>query len=504
MDDDRDSNTSTLGKGGAEARIRGILAALPDLMFVISKDLLFEEYQAPDPEKLLMPPSGFAGKRVDEVLPPDVATRVNEAVLATLADGERRTVPYSLDFPEGRQWFEATAGLCDADSVLFVVRDRTRQVLTEERLRVKDRMASLGTLASGVAHEINNPLTYVLGNLDFIRESLEPNADAEVLSAFSDVFHGLEQVKALIGDLRVFSHPGQPERIAVDLNGVVASTLRIAKGALRQRAVLVHEPCELPPISGNASGVGQVVLNLITNAIDAIESGSKDDNEIRIETHYDDDSVVLAVSDTGAGIPPELGARIFDPFVTSKAVGGGTGLGLAICRSIVVSLGGTIRAERREPRGTVVTVAFERHASAPAHPVAEATAPSDLKLRDARILIVDDDDRVAQVAARALREYDVSVALDGQAALEQLRSGAPFDLILCDLMMPGMTGMELHRVVGNTTPELAERFVFMTGAAFSPDARAFVESVDQPLLQKPFELSTLRSVLAERLRALRA
>lgn len=501
MQDDKNSKTSTLGLGGAEARVRGILAALPDLMFIVSKDLVFEGYQAPEHVTLLMPPSAFVGKSVEEVLPPDVATLVNDAVLATFADGESRTVHYALDLPDGRQWFEATSGLCDEDSVLFVVRDRTRQVHTEERLRMRDRMASLGTLASGVAHEINNPLTYVLGNLDFIRDSIEPTADAELLSAFADVVHGLQQVKALVGDLRVFSHPGPTEVTAVDLNHVVEATLRIAKGALDRRAVLVHKPCELPPISGNASGVGQVVLNLVTNAIDAIESGSAVDNEIRIDTHHVDDKVVLTVSDTGVGIPKELGERIFDPFVTSKVVGRGTGLGLAICRSIVVSLGGTIRAESRAPHGTAVTVAFQRYESPPREPTEIARPVSPPEPRDARVLIVDDDDRVAHVAARALREYDVVVALDGRTALEQIGVGRAFDLVLCDLMMPGMTGMELYAAVSETDPELARRFVFMTGAAFSPDARSFVESTARPLLQKPFELSTLRTILAEQLRA---
>jgi len=503
MDEDNDSKTSTLGGVGAESRIRGILAALPDLMFLISRDLVLEEYQAPDLERLFLPPSGFVGKRVDEVLPPDVASRVSDAVRGTLADGERRTVPYALDLPGGRQWFEAISGLCDQDSVLFVVRDRTRQVLTEERLRMKDRMASLGMLASGVAHEINNPLTYVLGNLDFIRDTLGPDGDTELLSAFSDVVHGLEQVSALVGDLRVFSHPGRTEVTAVDLNHVVEATLRIAKGALDRHAVLIHEPGELPPISGNASQVGQVVLNLVTNAIDAIDSGSMADHEIRIETHHDGESVVLTVSDTGAGIPPELGERIFDPFVTSKAIGSGTGLGLSICRSIVVSLGGTIRAESRSPRGTAVTVAFQRYESDPSVTPDDHRDLTPTEPREARILVVDDDDRVAQVTARALGGYDVVVALDGRAALEQIRAGEAFDLVLCDLMMPGMTGMELFRTITDTDPKLAGRFVFMTGAAFSPDARSFVESTARPLLQKPFALSSLRTTVAEQLCASR-
>ncbi len=501
MQDETKSSTSTLGKGGAQARIPGILAALPDLMFIVSKDLVFEEYQAPDPAQLLLPPSDFAGKRLDEVLPPDVAQLVSEAVRATLADGERRTVPYALDLPDGRQWFEAISGLCDEDSVLFVVRDRTRQVLTEERLRVKDRMASLGTLAAGVAHEINNPLTYVLGNLDVIRRALEPTAGAELLTAFADVVHGLQQVNALIGDLRVFSHPGTTELTAVDLNHVLEATLRIAKGALHPRAVLVHEPSELPAISGNPSQVGQVVLNLVTNAIDAVESGTELDNEIRIHTRHEGDRVILAVSDTGVGIPPELGERIFDPFVTSKVVGRGTGLGLAISRSIVVSLGGTIRAESRTPRGTCVTVAFQCHGAAHPQPADTTREVSPTETQDGRVLIVDDDDRVARVAARALREYDVVIALDGPSALEQIRLGKPFDVVLCDLMMPGMTGMELYAAVHEADPDLARRFVFMTGAAFSPEARAFVESTPQPFLQKPFELPSLRAMVAEQLRA---
>lgn len=496
--DDEDKETATLGMSVPEARVPGILAALPDLMFIVSRDLVFEAYQAPDPDKLLMPPSAFIGKRVDEVVPPDVARRVEEAVVATLSDGQRRTVPYSFDLPDGRQWFEAISGVCDENSVLFVVRDRTRQVLVEERLRNSDRMASLGMLASGVAHEINNPLTYVLGNLEILRAELEPNASAEIRGAFDDVSYGLEQVKALISDLRVFSHPGQSKREAVDVDHVIDATLRIARSALSHRAALSYPRKDVPAVLGNASQIGQVILNLVTNAIDAIEPGPIADNEVRVETTFDDETVTVSVSDTGVGIPPELRERIFDPFVTSKDVGSGTGLGLAICRSITESLGGSIRAQGREPRGTTVSITLRRHdgaADSGARPDADA-AP---KPHSAAILLVDDDPRVAEIAARALDHYDVTTVHSGGAALEALRGSQRFDVVLCDLMMPGMTGMELYRAVENEAPKVAARFVFMTGAAFSDDAREFVKATARPLLQKPFDMAAVRSTVADQL-----
>jgi len=179
------ASDGTLSTEGVDARLRGILDALPDLIFVVSKDYVIEAYRAPDPQKLLVPPSHFIGRPAREVLPPDVAQLLCTAVDETLATAESRRVEYSLDLPQGRRWFEAMSAVCDPDSVLFVIRDRTEQVLTEQRLRMADRMASLGTLAAGVAHEINNPLTYVYGNLEVVRDKVSQSQplDAELADA---------------------------------------------------------------------------------------------------------------------------------------------------------------------------------------------------------------------------------------------------------------------------------------------------------------------------------
>jgi PAS domain S-box-containing protein len=341
-------------------RLRSILDALPDMLFVISKDYVFQEYHAPDPEKLIASPDDFVGRPVSDVLPPDVEVEVRTAIDKTLATGESQTVHYSLDLPGGRHWFETISSVCSEDSVLFIVRDRTEQVLTEEKLRISDRLASIGALASGVAHEVNNPLTYVMGNLNLIRSALAKRADPELSAALEDAIHGLDRVRRLVQDLRVFSHPGDLEHSEVDLQRVLDATLRLADGELSRRARLRYEPQDLPTITANESQVGQVILNLLSNAIDAIDPGHPDDNVIAVETGFDDSSVTIRVRDTGVGLPEELGSRIFDPFVTTKALGRGTGLGLSISRSIVEAFGGSIRAEAATPRGTKFEVVFPR------------------------------------------------------------------------------------------------------------------------------------------------
>lgn len=473
---------------------------MPDLMFVISEDLEFEEYQAPDPEQLFVPPATFVGKRVHAVLPKDTAALVADATHATLEDGERRTIQYSLDLSEGRRWFEAVSAKCDDRSVLFVVRDRTRQVLTEERLLMADRMASLGALASGIAHEINNPLTYVFGNLGFLRQRLDPQVAHEAHEALSDIEHGLSQVRALIRDLRVFSHPGKATHMAVDLDHVVVATMRLAESTLRGRARIAWKAGDVPPIAGNESQVGQVVLNLLTNAMHAVERSSAEDHRVVIETRGEGDRVLLEVSDTGAGLPKELGERIFEPFVTTKAVGAGTGLGLSVCRSIVSSFGGTIHARPGPERGTTFIVSFRRYdAPTTPHHDDDRGAPEAPEPRRARLLVVDDDVRVAQAVARTLDRHEVVIVIDGEAALREIHQSAPFDLVLCDLMMPGMTGMQLYRAVEHSAPTYAAKFVFMTGAAFSLDAREFVTSTARPLLQKPFAADGLRELVARQL-----
>lgn len=481
-------------------RLRGLLEALPDLLLVVSSDNVFMEYHAPDPDILLMPPSAFIGRRVDEVMPPDVVGKIRRVVAATLADRRSHTLEYSLDQPGGRRWYEARSALYDSDSVIFVIRDRTAQVRIEEQLRLADRMASVGNMAAGIAHEINNPLTYVLGNLQLARSSIargEANS-AKALAALEEAVEGVQRVNRLVRDLRGFSHPGTDKQHRVDLVQVLDSTLRIAEKQFFDKARLVRDMHEVPNVLGHEGRLGQVVLNLLSNAAAAIDDAGEGPHEIRVRTHTEDGEAIVEISDTGPGLPEDLGTRIFEPFVTTKAVGEGTGLGLSICRNIVFTMGGSITAKPGYPRGATFRIRlppYDESRQETPKPK-QSTKPSC----QGRVLVVDDDPRVARVTAGALSDHDVTELNDPTEALRRLVDGAQFDVVVCDLMMPRLSGTQLYKKAIERRPDLANRFVFITGAGLTPDTRIFIEKTERPLLHKPFDLRELREMVDDYIR----
>jgi CheY-like chemotaxis protein len=284
----------------------------------------------------------------------------------------------------------------------------------------------------------------------------------------------------------------------VDVERVLESSLRMASNEIRHRARLVKDFSAVPPADGNEARLGQVFLNLIVNAAQAIPEGRAAENEIRIATRLEgEDRIVTEISDTGAGIPPDVLPRIFDPFFTTKPVGLGTGLGLAICRRIVLGLGGDIQVES-VPGKTTFRVTLHR-AAAPAEPA----RPVETEARAAhrgRVLVVDDEPMLCSLINRILGDaHDVVIAASARQALESIAAGERFDIILSDLMMPDMTGMELHAALARSVPEQASRMVFMTGGAFSPEAEAFLGGVSDRVLEKPFKPAALRQLVASRM-----
>ena len=251
-------------------------------------------------------------------------------------------------------------------AVATMARDITERRQVQERLMASERMASLGTLSAGVAHEINNPLSYMLSNLRFVEDELRTLAASgeslagapghEVREALKEAMEGAERVRHIVHDLKTFSHGGSDTQAQVDVNAVLESCVNMARSELRHRAQLVKDLGELPPVRANASRLGQVFLNLLVNAAQAIPQGSLEAHEVRLISRLERGHVVVAVSDTGVGISPENLRRLFDPFFTTKPVGVGTGLGLSICHGIIRELGGRITVESEPGKGTTFRV----------------------------------------------------------------------------------------------------------------------------------------------------
>jgi signal transduction histidine kinase len=374
------------------------------------------------------------------------------------------------------------------------------------QLAISERMASAGMLASGVAHEINNPLAIVSSNLDFVTTLLKkPAAEIdlrELDGPLQDAREAVDRIRRIVCDVKLFARPQDDERAAVDVRAVVESSIRMAGNEIRHRAHLVEIHGDIPLVDSNDARLGQILLNLLVNAAQAMPDGRASANEIRVTTKMADsaDHVVIEISDTGMGIPKEILPRIFDPFFTTKAVGVGTGLGLALCHRMVTDLGGEITVESEVGKGTRFRVTLPIAISKPQKvaPLVLAEEP----IRRAKVLIIDDELLIGRVLKRSLGAFhDMTVLTSGVEALAQIASGERFDVIFSDLMMPEISGMDLFRELSKVAPDQAKRMVFVTGDAFTEQARAFLDDIPNPCLDKPFEVATILGMISSVVRA---
>jgi PAS domain S-box-containing protein len=393
-------------------------------------------------------------------------------------------------------------------SVASILRDLTERKRMEQRLMLADRMVSVGTLAAGIAHEINNPLAYVIANLSFIQEEVEelgPILSAAKSKGLRELIaqaeDGAERVRVIIRDLKSFSRVDSADDGPVEIQRVLDSAINMAWNEIRHRAQLQKRCAAVPAVRGSEARLGQVFLNLLVNAAQAIPVGHASDNQITLTVQQRGEQVIVELSDTGAGIPSDVLPRIFDPFFTTKPVGVGTGLGLSICHSIVAACGGEISVESAEGKGSTFRVALPIAQARSLRPRAAPSLPVQTQARRLRILLVDDEPSVVRALQRALREHDLVVAFSGAEAIEVLDSGQQFDLIFCDLMMAQLSGMEVFDIVRRRFPDLIDRFIFMTGGAFTQQAKDFLGGVSNPVVEKPFDIRALRLLVSRRIAA---
>ncbi len=443
--------------------------------------------------------------------PPEQHAEMVSALESVLATGQALNFEATSTGPDGKPiWFSSHIGPVhrngDISGAVIISRDVTEKKLTEAKLLASDRMAAVGTLAAGVAHEINNPLTAVIGNLDLaLRDVTDLTSRLglpdDLRNELSDARECAERVRTIVRDLKIFSRVEEAKREPVDTKRVLESTLRMAWNEIRHRAHLVKQYGEVPPVEANESRLGQVFLNLVVNAAHAIPEGRADINEIRVSTRLDPGGgVVVEIADTGAGMSPGVQKRLFEPFFTTKPAGVGTGLGLAICQRIVTDLGGRIEVESEFGKGSVFRVHLPQASSERASSAAPAIAPSPARRRG-RILVIDDEPMLGTMIGTILStEHEVVTTTRGREALDRVSSGERFDVVLCDLMMPDVTGMDLHDELARGTPDQAACVIFMTGGAFTVRAREFLDRVPNLRIEKPFDLMQLRALVNDRIR----
>lgn len=384
-----------------------------------------------------------------------------------------------------------------APAGLAIAQDISARKEMEAQLVTSDRLASLGRLAASIGHEINNPLMYVLGSLELLRKELADAGLSPLIERVDAAEQGALRVRDVVRDLRSLTRsPAEDDQSPADLAHTLDACVQMAHHELRHRARVVREYPKTPVwVRGSDARLGQVFLNLIVNAAQAIPEGRFQDNEVRLRILVDGDHAVVEVADTGEGVPPGAEAHLFDAFFTTKP-GIGTGLGLSICKQIVTSLSGTIEMQRLD-RGTLFRVRVPR-ASQPSHEAQSAMEEHDLGRP--RILLVDDEPQIIELLRDWLGAFDVRSAGSGTEALERLDRDGPFDVIVCDLMMGDLTGMDVHAHVQRERATLADRFVFTTGGAYTDRARQFLEELGASTLHKPFRrddvMQAVRRVLA--------
>ncbi|BDG09229.1 ATP-binding protein [Anaeromyxobacter paludicola] len=386
------------------------------------------------------------------------------------------------------------------------ITDITESKQLESQLRHADRLASVGTLAAGVAHEVNNPLTYVMANLDFVDDALAraeagegPAVPAsELRVVIGEAAAGAERVKQIVKGLRHFVRaPRSPERHLVDPRLEVDAAIALARHEVTARAELrVDVPEELPRIVAGEHEISQVLVNLLMNAGQAIPEGHAGSSTVSLSATVAGERVCFTVRDTGTGIPDADLSRIFDPFFTTKPVGSGTGLGLSVCHGIVTSLGGTIEVTTELGHGSTFRVCLPVAPAQGQELAAPVEAPTSAR---GRVLIIDDEPLVARGMARLLaKDHEVAVAGSAADALKRIHSGESWDVILCDLMMPQMDGVDFEAALATSCPALVPRIVFITGGAFTERAQAFLAG-DRRRMYKPVVPSELRALIASML-----
>ncbi|HUL61149.1 MAG TPA: ATP-binding protein [Anaeromyxobacteraceae bacterium] len=450
---------------------------------------------------------GDVGAVLHRIVHPADLAQVRERLEAHLrGDTPIFEAEHRLPPPREDRWVRVRGRVSRRDGagnplrITGVVSDATEERRVQAQLATSERMAALGTLAAGVAHEINNPLAYLIANLDYASAELRPGADPAALGdALAEAREGAERVRRTVQALRAFARPSSGGRGPVDVSAELDAALRMARNEVRHHARLDVRIGPMPQVAAGDRELGQVFLNLLVNAAQAIPEGDAGRHLVQVVADTDPQGRArVEIHDSGAGIPADVLPRLFTPFFTTKAQGVGVGLGLAICHGIVQAAGGTIEVESQLGRGTTFRVLLPpvvpAASVAAGVPAAAGAVPAELA---GRLLVVDDDPLVGRALARALRgAHEVVVATSAAEALDRIRGGERFDAVVCDLMMPEMTGMDLYERVGEIAPELAHRIVFATGGAFTERSRDFLQRVPNARIEKPFDPVRLREAVA--------
>jgi len=418
---------------------------------------------------------------------------------------------------------DSAAPVFDDGNVLgavMVIRDITEHKSLQKQLELADRLASLGTMAAGVAHEVNNPLAVVAANSALVADEMTRllsevrgnNVAAEdvarrleeALELQSSIQSAAGRIGQVVSDLKAFSRPTPQTAGQADVARAIEWAIRSTSAEFHSRAQVSTEVTDVRPVAMDEIRLGQILVNLLINSAHAIAPGNMGAHQVSvIARSTPDDRVAIEVRDSGCGMTPEILARIFEPFFTTKAVGEGTGLGLSICHGIVKSVGGDLQVESQLGQGTVFRFSLPVAPEEKSEAAADVSVVAPVAARAGRILVIDDDDMVRKAIQLSLKKHEPVCLSNAKEALALLDSGQRFDIIFCDLMMPEMTGMDFYEELLKKYPDDARRVIFLSGGAVTGKVADFLASVPNLQMDKPFDIAGLRSAV-QRLLAARA
>ncbi len=405
---------------------------------------------------------------------------------------------------------DGTTVNCEGDATLVQWRQRlalqvnlmdvSERKKVGEQLRRAEKLSALGQLIAGVAHELNNPLAVVIGYSQILAE--KSGLDKETIEDIHRIHHESERASRIVRDLLSFARPSEPQKIAVDINRLVASVLETQEANLQAAGIQLEQQLanEVCTTMADPNQIEQVLVNLIGNAIQVL-NGRPKPRALTIRTEAAGNFIRMIVTDNGPGIPREILGQIFDPFFTTKPLGKGTGLGLTISNTIIQEHRGRIQVENQPTGGAKFTVELPvvQCAIAPT-PARLPSAIKPLAAESAKraVLVVDDEPNVLALIKNVMTRngYEVVTATNGQEALERMAARS-YDVILSDMRMPGMDGRKLFETVKKQDPALAHRIVFITGDTVSADTQAFFEDTGNRWLSKPFRIAQITDTVNE-------
>ncbi len=369
------------------------------------------------------------------------------------------------------------------------------------RLEHSDKLAALGQLTAGVAHEINNPATYVLSNLRQIEEVVSrlskgagKPGDLDLIADMAqDCRRGVDLIASISRELKCYARSDDAAYEFIDLGELISNTSAMTLNEIRYRARFEKHVGDVPMIVGSRSKLSQILVNLLINATHAIQEGKSNENLIRISCDLEGEDVVIRVRDTGCGIPDRDKEKIFEAYYTTKEHGLGTGLGLPICREIATLHEGKLEFESTVGEGTVFTLTLpvKTALNAPAAPVEPRPPENPEGRRRLRVLLIDDEPLLLKSLARMLQaHHDVVAATGGALGIDALGK-QEFDAIICDLMMPEVDGLHVYQALEARYPELISKLVYLSGGVFTDRMSSFLETIKPRLLDKPVSRDAL-------------